>query len=1123
MASSPPIATGFTQERRSIAIQTPLGKDALLLRSLRGEEGVSRLFRFDLELLSQQQSIDFAAVIGKAATIGLRRSDGSDRFFNGVISKLAVVGGEGSFTVYRAEMVPWTWLLTRTTDCRVFQNLPIPAIIEKVFKDLGFTDFKNRLTKPYPPREYCVQYRETDFNFVSRLMEQCGIYYFFEHENGKHTLVMADTSVENAPFPGFEQAKYRPSKGDHYEKEIVTSWAHTMELRPTKYALGAYNFETPNVNLGVNVESMFAPEKGAKFEVYDFPGGYVKRADGEGLVRLRIEEQEAQMVTIRGTSTCQGLAAGYRVDLTDYPQKELNQPYLITAALHSVSETSYTPGAKDKVGPYQNTFTAIPLKVPFRPARVTPRPIISGVQTAVVVGKKGEEFWVDKHGRVKVQFFWDREGKRDENSSCWIRVSQNWAGRRWGAMFLPRVGQEVIVEFIEGDPDNPLVTGRVYNGDQAPPYALPGEQTKTTLKSNSSKGGGGFNELRFDDKKGAEQIFVHGQRDLDFVIERQSRELVGEEQHVIVTASRIEEVGQEQHLKTGGDLIEQVGGTRFTALGKALFVRSGESIVLDAGGEITLKAGGGFITVGAGGVNIVGAIVNINSGGAAGSAEMREVRAANRATSGTAGGGPDDAGAGEETGPTAADLERVELYRAAFEQNQDKFSEEDKKAYLAALKELQDATNRGDAAGIAAAKAKLDAILTKNGIPIPADPAETGTAGTGPTPVPGPGGPNSFTGPPQPLRREKNILVTTADGRPWRYKGVTAFKAPQRWDRGESLADFINWTRYVGANTWRVFLQHKFLSWPSIEPYIMPIEKVRPFVDFVRAQGFYVELTVLCDAQKRNPGDEADGFDQSQTVRVNRVRDVLNAVRGADNVFVEIMNEPPFNGGADSLHDIIESLGLLDKANRPVLMATGQYPDTGSEPINVRSSNSVWVLDYVGDHPPRKPTWPSETGKIGFYVYRQTGVAHIHDEPIRFGEPGQAVEGGEENSPENAEDGAAGMALASAGGTFHCNGGVQTVRPGPRQTECAKRFFAAMDLIPGDAPTWSYEHDGTPGHPLVEVGREEIVGEVASRVTGNVSYAVAAQPTGRWKPEAYKGWRIAQVLNARGNILKLER
>jgi type VI secretion system secreted protein VgrG len=1117
MTPPPPTATGYTQDRRSIAIQTPLGKDAVLLRTLRGEEGVSRLFRFELDLLSPQPTIDAAAVMGKAATVGVRRADGSDRFFNGIVSRLALVGGEGPFTIYRAEMVPWTWLLTRTTDCRVFQNLPVPAIVEKVFKDLGFQDFKNQLQKTYPPREYCVQYRETDFNFVSRLMEQNGIYYYFEHENGKHTLVMSDVSTENPAFPGFEKARYRASKEEKYEAEVVSSWAQSLEIRPTKYALGAYNFETPNVNLGVNVDSMFAAENGAKYEVYDFPGGYAKRVDGEGLVKLRIEEQEAQMVTIRGTSTCRGLAPGSSFELVDHPHKEQNQKYLVTAVVHSVSESSYLPGGKDATGPYKNTFSAIPLKTPYRPVRATPRPVVYGVQTAVVVGKKGEEFWVDKHGRVKVQFFWDREGKRDENSSCWVRVSQNWAGRRWGAMFLPRIGQEVIVEFLEGDPDNPIITGRVYNGDQAPPYVLPGEQTKTTVKSSTSKGGAGFNELRFDDKKGAEQIFVHGQRDLDFVVERQSRELVGEERHFIVTASRFEEVGQEHNLKIGTDLIEQVGGTRFTSAEKSIFVRAGSSIVLETGGEITLKAGGGFITIGSGGVNIVGSIVNINSGGAAGSGEVREARTPNRAASGAAGGGPGEVPTDEGGGPTDADLERVELYRATYEQNKDKLSEEDRQAYLQALKELEDATRRGDQAGIAAAKAKLDAILTKNRIPIPPDPAESGT--TTP-PVPGPGAPtggapNTYNGPPVRLRVDKNIF-RTPDGTPWRYKAVTAFKAPLRWERGENLGPFVNWTRAVGANGWRVFLQHRFLDYPQINPYIMPLEKVRPFVDFVRAQGLYVELTVLCDSQVRNPGEDP-GFGQTDDECIARVRGVLDAVRGADNVLVEIMNEPFANGGADRVRRIIDALGLRSPANRPVPMAAGIYPDTGAEPLS-----EIVPLDYVGDHPPRKPTWPTESGKIGFYVFRQTGVAHLHDEPIRFGENRND---GQEISAENAEDAGGGIALSSAGGTFHSNGGVQTVVPGPIQTEGAKRFFGAMDLIPGDAPTWRYEHDGTGGHPLVAINDERIVGEVTSRVNpaGNLAYAVAAQPTSAWRATAREGWRIASVLNPRGTILRLER
>ena len=718
-ASAP--APSYSQDARSIAVQTPLGKDALLLRSLDGEEGISRLFRFDLELLSEQPSIDIAAVMGKSSTVGIRLSDGTDRFINGVISRLTLLGGEGRFTLYRAELVPWLWLLTRTTDCRVFQNMSIPAIVEKVFTDLGFQDFKNRLQKPYPAREYTVQYRETDFNFISRLLEQCGIFYFFEHENGKHTLILADSAAEHRPCPGLPRARFRALAPGDYEAEVFTSWSMSHEIRPARYALSTYNFETPSANLTVSVDSVQAAESSRKFEVYDYPGEFQKRADGEALVGVRIEEQETQLVTARGTTTCRTLASGYRVDLTEHPLATLNQSYVVTAVSHAVGEPSYLSQAGGNDARYKNAFSAIPLAVPYRPPRVTPRPVISGVQTAIVVGKKGEELWVDKHGRVKVQFHWDREGKRDENSSCWIRVSQNWAGKRWGALFLPRIGQEVLVEFLEGDPDAPIITGRVYNADQMPPYDLPAEQTKTALKSSSSKGGGGFNELRFDDKKGAEQLFIHGQRDLDLVIERESRELVKAERHTIVQQGRFELVGAEQHLKVTGDLVEEVGAGRFLKVGQGISVKAGARIILEAGAEVTLRAGGGFISIGADGITIEGALVNINSGGATAAAAVRAAKPPRRAASAPDAGGAGTKGEGEKSFEQAA-LERIELYRKAGKDNAEKLSDEDRAEYEQALRDLELATQKNDVAGMAAAKARLDAVLTKNGVTPPADP-----------------------------------------------------------------------------------------------------------------------------------------------------------------------------------------------------------------------------------------------------------------------------------------------------------------------------------------------------------------------------------------------------------------
>jgi type VI secretion system secreted protein VgrG len=593
--------------------------------------------------------------------------------------------------------------------------------VSKVFTDLGFQDFKTRLQKTYPAREYTVQYRETDFNFVSRLLELCGIFYFFEQENGKHTLVLADSAAEHRPCPGLPQARFRALGPGDYEAEVFSSWSMSHEVRPAKYELSAYNFETPSANLRVSINSVQAPESARKFEVYDYPGEFQKRADGEALVGVRIEEQETQLVTVRGTTTCRTLASGYRIDLTEHPLAALNQSYVITAVSHSVREPSYVPQADKNDARYRNAFTAIPLTVPFRPPRVTPKPIISGVQTAIVVGKKGEELWIDKHGRVKIQFHWDREGNRDENSSCWVRVSQNWAGKKWGALFLPRIGQEVIVDFLEGDPDAPIITGRVYNADQMPPYELPADQTKSALKSSSSKGGGGFNEIRFDDKKGAEQLFLHGQRDLDLVIERESREFVGAERHTIVQQGRFEQVGAEQHLKVTGDLVEEVGAGRFLRVGQGMSVKAGARIVLEAGAEVTIKAGGGFISIGADGVTIEGTRVNINSGGATTPAAVKAAKPPHKAASAPGAGGAGTDGEGSKSFEQAAQ-ERIELYRQAYKENADKMSESDRAEYEQALRDLELATSKNDIAGMAAAKARLDAVLVKNGITPPADP-----------------------------------------------------------------------------------------------------------------------------------------------------------------------------------------------------------------------------------------------------------------------------------------------------------------------------------------------------------------------------------------------------------------
>jgi len=551
----------YIQENRLIAIDTPLGEDVLLLQGFIGQEGISRLFHFQLDLLSEKPTIPFNQIVGQQVTIRIFLADGSPRYINGCVSRFAQTGSDARFTHYHAEVVPWLWFLTRTADCRIFQNMTVPDIILKIFRDLGFSDVKNALEGSFEPRDYCVQYRETDFNFVSRLMEQYGIFYFFEHEEGKHTLVLANSAAAHRPCPEQPQARYEYSAGALLDDDVITTWQMEQELRPGKYALTDYNFETPSTSLAANIASTVHVGSNGKFEIYDYPGEYLKRAQGEQLVKLRMEEEEVPHVVASGASTCRAFIPGYCFDLEGHPCQDMNQAYVLTEVQHAASVgDSYSGVASEGEGNYSNHFSCIPRAVPYRPLRITPRPIVQGPQTAIVVGRAGEEIDTDKYGRVKVQFHWDREGKRNQNSSCWIRVSHPWAGKGWGAISIPRIGQEVIVDFLEGDPDQPIITGRVYNAEQMPPYGLPGGQVISGIKSNSTKGGGGYNEFVMDDTKGNELIRVHGQYDMDSTIEHDLRE------HVLHDRSR--DVTNNETISIGNDRTETVGGNETLTVSK---------------------------------------------------------------------------------------------------------------------------------------------------------------------------------------------------------------------------------------------------------------------------------------------------------------------------------------------------------------------------------------------------------------------------------------------------------------------------------------------------------------------------------------------------------------------------
>ncbi len=631
----------YTQENRLLSIETPLGQDVLLLTGFSGTEEVSAPFSYELTLQSENPTVEFERIIGQNVTVAITLPSGTNRYFNGIIANFSQKSNNSSqadtglyLATYKALLVPWFHLFTRSFNSRIFQDMSVPDIIEQIFQEKGLVDYQMNLHGTYDKRPYCVQYRETDFNFVSRLLEEEGIFYFFVHERGKHTMILADMPSEHASCPDQPQARF--SILSHIEEDMITSLEKTQEIRIGRYTTRDYNYLTPTANLEVQVDSRVNLGPGER-EVYDFPGKFDSRPQGEHLAGMRIEEEEAKITSIRGTSTCRAFASGYKFELVDYYREEMNnKEYLLVSVRHKAHQNLETVGttAGNQETSYSNEFMCIPLETPFRPPKNTPKPVILGTQTAFVVGPNGEEIYTDEYGRVKVQFHWDREGKADENSSCWIRVSQSMAGNRWGTMFLPRVGHEVVVDFIEGDPDRPIITGQVYHGNNMPPYPLPSAKTISTIKTETSPGGEGFNEIRFEDKKGDEQLFIHAEKDQDNRIKNDLRTWIGNEAHLIVKNDQMERTEGDKHLTVYGDQNEKVSGTvsleagmdmqekvgmkHALDAGQEIHLKAGMKVIIESGLQVTLKAGGNFIDIGPAGVTIQGALVMINSGGAPG-------------------------------------------------------------------------------------------------------------------------------------------------------------------------------------------------------------------------------------------------------------------------------------------------------------------------------------------------------------------------------------------------------------------------------------------------------------------------------------------------------------------------
>ena len=620
---------------RVFELSTPLGPDVLLFRALRGREELARLSAFDIWAVSKRSDIPPSGLLGKSVTVTVERGGGGYRYLNGYVTGFAQDRMVGSYYQYRLTVHPWLWFLTRTADCRIFQDKTVPQIIKEIFAEHPVAAFEDALNGQYAAREYCVQYRETDFNFVSRLMEEEGIYYFFDHRDGRHVLTLIDSPSGHKVLEGKATIRfYAPGQQVRVEEELIHAWAFAQCIQPGVMALDAHDFTKPKVDLAVKAQVIQKHEH-AEYEIFDWSGEYLEMNSGERLSRVRADELHTEFERAEAQANVREIAVGRLFTLTSAPRPDQAGEHLIVSAEYDLRDNAYETSAEEPTT-YHCAFTTIPSRQQFRPARLTPSPPIQGPQTAVVVGPAGEEIWCDKYGRVKVQFRWDRYGKANESSSCWLRVAQNLAGRRWGMVFIPRIGQEVVVAFEEGDPDHPFIIGSLYNGQDMPPYPLAEHKTKTVIfKSNSTLGGNGFNEIRIEDKKGQEQVFIHAERNADLRIKKNRFETIGDHSHLIMGKDHLVEVKGDRHdhvvgdenkkvdgivsLEAGMDIQEKAGMKHALSAGMEIHLKAGLNVVIESGTTLTLKVGGNFININPAGVFISGTMVMLNSGGAPGS------------------------------------------------------------------------------------------------------------------------------------------------------------------------------------------------------------------------------------------------------------------------------------------------------------------------------------------------------------------------------------------------------------------------------------------------------------------------------------------------------------------------
>lgn len=620
-------------------------EDDLLIQEMSGNEAMSKLFEFRLSLISARDDIDVRKIIGKSAVLRIETWDsrhmGGERHWNGYVSRFVRSGrapsseGQDLYT-YECDIVPWFWFMTQHEDCRIFQGKTVREIIETIFGEFNYSDFKMELSETHLPLEYCTQYHETTFDFISRLIEREGIHYYFRHNEdreAKHILVFTDNNDSNPALEPDELPFHQ--EGHAQEIDGIRTLTLEQQMRTSKVTLGDWNFKTKRL-VRENTPTVLDIGSDHQLERYRYPGGFVESADGQHLSRMIMEAEEASHLRLRGDSQIRTLAPGHTFTLYDHPFHALNIEYMVLSVWHHGRNNLNGDGASD----YGNGFTVHPHEVTYRAPLTTPLGFVRGPQTALVTGPVGEEIHSDEYGRIKIQFHWDRQGKYDDKSSCWVRVAQVWAGNGYGTMFIPRVGMEVVVDFLEGNPDQPLVTGCVYNGVNKPPYALPANQTRSTIKTLSSKGGGGTNELRFEDKAGHEELFLQAQKTLNILVKANKTEEIGGDANLKIKGKRVTEVTGDCHQRYGANHLNMVAadymlnpGGKMTlgSQGDAAFgssqnvaiaansgkieIKSGSQIVLEADATISLKCGGSAIVLTPASVAIIGTMVMINSGG----------------------------------------------------------------------------------------------------------------------------------------------------------------------------------------------------------------------------------------------------------------------------------------------------------------------------------------------------------------------------------------------------------------------------------------------------------------------------------------------------------------------------